>query len=79
MHAQLYAFMCQVLVTDFGVVYMHRCLHPGAMMRFMPKVIINIPNLQPHSIMYMEVIHMHMHGVLYMHVHGGTCAIYACT
>lgn len=36
-------------------------MHPGALTRFMPKVIINIPDLQPHSIMYMEVLHMHVH------------------
>ena len=55
------------VLADFGIVYMYRCLHPGALTRFMPKVIINIPNLQPHSIMYMEVLHtLYMYVCMYM-------------
>ena len=34
---------------------LYRCLHPAAFQRFMPKIIADIPTLQPHTLMYMEV------------------------
>jgi hypothetical protein len=36
-----------------------KCLHPAAMQRFLPKIIADIPRMQPHTIMYMELLSSH--------------------